>query len=54
MKGREYIPSLDFDKFTEFVRKVVSVPREEIDAIKEEERKDKKQKGEKQPIQPTP
>lgn len=37
-------PSSEFNNFKEFVRKVVSVPKSEIDAIKEEEQKEKKRK----------
>jgi len=47
-------PSKDFDKFKEFVRKIVSVPKAEIDAIKEDEQKEKKNKkaSKKQPTKP--
>jgi hypothetical protein len=44
-------PSGDFDKFKEFVRKIVSVPKSEIDAIKEEEEK-KKKASKKKPTKP--
>ena len=41
-------PATDFEKFKDFVRKVVSVPKAEIDMIKERERKEKKAKLKKQ------
>ena len=54
MTGEEK-PSLEFDKFKEFVRKIVSVPKSEIDAIKEEEQKEKKKKTpKKQPTKAKP
>ena len=48
-------PSEEFGNFKEFVRKIVSVPKSEIDAIKEEEQKQKKKKAhKKQPTKPKP
>jgi hypothetical protein len=41
--------SPEFTKFKDFVRKVVSVPKSEIDVIKEEEQQEKKKKSPKQP-----
>jgi hypothetical protein len=41
--------SPEFAKFKDFVRKVVSVPKSEIDAIKEQEKQDKKSAPKKQP-----
>ena len=34
----------EFNNFKEFVRKIVSVPKSEIDTIKEEEQKEKSKK----------
>jgi len=46
-------PLEGFNKFKEFVRKIVSVPKSEIDAIKEEEQKEKKKKvRKKKPTKP--
>lgn len=46
-------PSENFNNFKEFVRKIVSVPKTEIDAIKEEEQKEKNKKSpKKQPTKP--
>ena len=44
-------PSEEFSRFKDFVRKIVSVPKSEIDKIKEEEQKEKskKQASKKQP-----
>jgi hypothetical protein len=39
----------EFKNFKEFVRKIVSVPKSEIDAIKEEEQKEKKKAPKKRP-----
>jgi hypothetical protein len=45
--------SEEFNKFKEFVRKIVTVPKSEIDAIKEEELREKKKKTpKKQPTKP--
>jgi hypothetical protein len=44
-EGRQVMktePSGEFEKFRDFVRKVVSVPKKEIDKIKEQENKEKK------------
>ncbi|WP_433966540.1 hypothetical protein [Tunturiibacter gelidiferens] len=46
---KEENPSSEFNKFKEFVRKVVSVPKSEIDSIKEEELKEKKKAPKKRP-----
>jgi hypothetical protein len=35
-------PSEEFEKFQDFVRKIVSVPKTEIDKVKEQERRGKK------------
>jgi hypothetical protein len=43
------MPSEEFTKFKDFVRKVVSVPKEEIDKIKEQEKKEKKAAPKRQP-----
>jgi hypothetical protein len=47
-------PSEEFSNFKDFVRKIVSVPKSEIDAIKEDEEKEKKRKKapKKQPTKP--
>jgi hypothetical protein len=42
-------PSGEFEKFRDFVRKVVSVPKKEIDKIKEQEAKEKKAAPKRQP-----
>jgi hypothetical protein len=42
-------PSLEFEKFKDFVRKVVTVPKTEIDKIKEQERREKKTASKKRP-----
>jgi hypothetical protein len=47
-------PSSEFNNFKEFVRKVVSVPKSEIDAIKEEELKEKKKSPKKQTTKAKP
>jgi hypothetical protein len=47
-------PSEEFSNFKEFVRKIVSVPKSEIDAIKEEELKEKKKIPKKQPTKVKP
>jgi hypothetical protein len=39
----------EFNTFKEFVRKIVSVPKAEIDKIKEDEQKQKKTAPKKQP-----
>ena len=46
--------SKEFNKFKNFVRKIVSVPKSEIDAIKEEELKEKKKTPTKQPTKVKP
>jgi hypothetical protein len=43
-------PSEEFNNFKDFVRKIVSVPKSEIDAIKEEEEKEKKKKAKKKSV----
>lgn len=45
-------PSPEFTKFKEFVRKVVSVPKAEIDKIKEQEQSEKKTVPKKQTTKP--
>lgn len=45
-------PLEEFDKFKDFVRKVVSVPKSEIDAIKEQEKQDKKTHVKRLPTKP--
>jgi|NGEPerStandDraft_6_1074524.scaffolds.fasta_scaffold614713_1 hypothetical protein len=42
-------PSSEFEKFKDFVRKVVTVPKTEVDKIKEQERREKKTASKKQP-----
>jgi hypothetical protein len=47
MKPKE--PSEEFTKFKDFVRKIVSVPKSEIEAMKEQEKQDKKSAPKKRP-----
>lgn len=44
--------SKEFNTFRDFVRKIVSVPKTEIDKIKEDEQKQKKTQAKKQPTKP--
>jgi len=44
------MPNTEFNAFKEFVRKIVSVPKEEIDKIKEREQTNEKSAPEKQPV----
>ncbi len=41
--------SQEFNTFKDFVRKIVSVPKAEIDTIKEQEQEEKKSAPKKQP-----
>jgi hypothetical protein len=49
-KTGEGKPSEEFNNFKEFVRKIVSVPKSEIEAIKEGEQKEKKKTAKKKTV----